>query len=73
MGCTRSPSGCKEEKLAGVCAEAVAPDGMASVTAEAAAVEAVLAPQVPRTDAEKAARDLAIAAKAEDDFDNMPV
>ena len=39
MGCTRSPSGCKEEKLAGVCAEAVAPDGMASVAAEAAAVE----------------------------------
>src|ERR1700693_1175877 len=39
MGCTRSPSGCKEEKLAGVCAEAVAADGMGSVAAEAAAVE----------------------------------
>src|SRR6202035_885180 len=39
MGCTRSPSGRKEEKLAGVCVPAVDSDGTASVTAEAAAVE----------------------------------
>src|ERR1700722_15760462 len=39
MECTRSPSGCSEEKLAGVCVSAVEPDGAASVTAEAAAVE----------------------------------
>src|ERR1700686_1527816 len=39
MGCTRSPSGCKEEKLAGVCVSAVDPGGAASVIVEAAAVE----------------------------------
>src|ERR1700722_8123176 len=39
MGCTRSPSGCKDEKLAGVCESAFEPGGTASVIAEAAAVE----------------------------------
>jgi DNA/RNA-binding domain of Phe-tRNA-synthetase-like protein len=39
MGCTRSPSGCKEEKLAGVCVSAVDVDGTASETTEAAALE----------------------------------
>jgi DNA/RNA-binding domain of Phe-tRNA-synthetase-like protein len=39
MGRTRSPSGCKEEKLAGVCVSAEDLVGTASVTTEAAAVE----------------------------------
>src|SRR6202040_1921943 len=39
MGCTRSPSGCKEEKLAGACVSAVDPGGTPSVIAEAAAAE----------------------------------
>src|ERR1700693_3587847 len=39
MGCTRSPSGRKEEKFVAACVSGVAPDGTASVITEPAAVE----------------------------------
>src|ERR1700722_9951473 len=39
IGCARSPSGCKDEKLAAVCEPAFDPGGTARVIAEAAAVE----------------------------------
>lgn len=59
--------------LAGEWVEAVEAAAASMLAAEMAAAQAVLAPHVDLTPEQKAARDLAADAKAEDDFDNMPL
>jgi hypothetical protein len=59
--------------LAGEWVEAVEAATAGIVAAEVAAFEAVLAPVEPLTPEQKIAQELAADAKAEEDFDNMPL
>lgn len=59
--------------LAGEFAQVAGAAGAGLLAAEVAALQAVITPQPELTDEEKAARELAADAKAEEDFDNMPL
>jgi hypothetical protein len=59
--------------IAGEWVEAAEAVGAGILAAEVAALQAVMTPQPALTDEEKAARELAAEAKAEEDFDNMPL
>ncbi len=59
--------------IAGEWVEAAGAAGAGILAAEVAALQAVMTPQPELTDEEKAARELAADAKAEEDFDNMPL